>query len=358
LSTAQNKRHSRDCGLLIEVSPQIHYTFSMVSTLLTADDVARQLRIKKYTVYELIKRGELPSSKVGKQVRVSQADIDSYLNSSRTGAVYTGAESVDGAGQGNSAYIPQAPGAEPAAAGDAAPPAVSSSAIIISGQDVCLDLLVNRFSVLGLGPALRSYAGCYNSLIAFYNGKVTMAAAHLWDSESGAYNYPFIRHLLPGVPVGVLRLAGRMQGFYVKKGNPLGIKDWKDLTLPGLTMINRERGCGTRILLDQKLAVLGIDASAIEGYNREASSHMACASTVAKGGAGLSLGCERGSESISGVQFIPLQLEWYDLVFRLADKNTAVIKALLSYVISGEFKQDMKTLGGYDLSGTGIYKEM
>ncbi|MDR3201367.1 MAG: helix-turn-helix transcriptional regulator [Spirochaetales bacterium] len=307
----------------------------MEQELLTAEDVAKLLRIKKYTVYELIKRGELPSSKVGKQVRVSRTDISRYLEAGKTG----------------SAFPRPAPPADSAAEN---PPA--SSAVIISGQDMCLDLIVNKIAEAGV-PVLRSYSGCYNSLYALYNGKVTMASSHLWDAQTDTYNYPFIQHLLPGLRVGILRLAGRMQGLYVKKGNPLGIRDWKDLVRPDVTLINREKGCGTRILLDQKLKLLGITASDIKGYTRESSSHMVCASTVAKGGAGAGCGCERGAETLPGVDFIPLQLEWYDLVFRLADKYTPALQTILSYVSSADFRQDLEMMRGYDVSQTGRYEE-
>jgi putative molybdopterin biosynthesis protein len=336
--------------------------------------VARQLRIKKYTVYELIKRGELPSSRVGKQVRVSQEDIDRYLRAGRTGALPgKGGPHLDGEGKyggeggmaGHSGPAvfqrafpapPFAPLSAPPFAPEAAPEPVEPP-LILGGQDACLDLFVSRFSALGLGPALRSYAGCYNGLIALYHGRITMAAAHLWDSETDSYNYPFIRRLLPGLPVGVFRLAGRMQGFYVKKGNPLGIWDWRDLARPGISLINRERGCGTRILLDQKLRLLGIDAKLIQGYTRESTSHMACAGIVSRGGADIGCGCERGAESIAGAEFVPLQLEWYDLVFRLQDRDAPVVKALISYISKGEFKQDLALMGGYDLSQTGNYAE-
>jgi putative molybdopterin biosynthesis protein len=184
-----------------------------------------------------------------------------------------------------------------------------------------------------------------------------MAASHLWDGETDSYNYPFIRRLLPGLPVGVFRLAGRMQGFYVQKGNPLGIRDWQDLARPEITMINRERGCGTRILLDQKLRLLGIDAKNIRGYTRESTSHLACAGIVSRGGADIGCGCERGAGSITGADFIPLQLEWYDLVFRLPDRDTPIVKALISYISKNEFKQDLSLMGGYDLSQTGNYVE-
>ncbi|MDR3337582.1 MAG: helix-turn-helix transcriptional regulator [Treponema sp.] len=307
----------------------------MESNLLTAEDVAKQLRIKKYTVYELIKRGEFPSSKVGRQMRISQSDIDLYLQANKTGVH----------------PLPQeTPNEEPLSKKNNAGP------VIICGQDACLDLFLTQLGRTG-EFVLRSFMGCYNGLIALYNGRITMATAHLWDSETDTYNYSFIRFLLPGLPVGVLRLAGRMEGFYVKKGNPLNIWNWKDLARPEITMINRERGCGARILLDQKLLTLGINAAKIRGYTQEISSHMVCASAVAKSDADVGIGCERGAESIAGVEFIPLQLEWYDFIFRLEDRETHAVKTIVSYATGEEFKRDLLSMGGYDISQTGAYRE-
>jgi putative molybdopterin biosynthesis protein len=317
----------------------------MEPRLLTAEDVARQLRIKKYTVYELIKRGELPSSRVGKQVRVSQGDIEKYLAAGRTGP-------------GRIERIrEETEDAQERSPGETEVAAAPVRQVIISGQDRCLDLLLAKIGSETGAAVLRSYTGCYNSLIALYFGKITMAAAHLWDAETDTYNYPFIRRLLPGLPAGVLRLAGRMQGFYVKAGNPLGIGGWGDLARPELTMVNREQGCGTRILLDQKLAGLGIARETIRGYNRESSSHLACAGIIARGGADLACGCEGAAADLAGVDFIPLQLEWYDFVFRLADRLLPAVKAVLAYVDSGEFRRDLEIMGGYDLSQTGHYEE-
>jgi len=310
----------------------------MELTLLTANDVAKELRIKKYTVYELIKRGELPSSRVGKQLRVSRQDIERYLRGSRTGP---------GGG-------PLPPDAVPLGL----PPMASLPALgvaVISGQDRCVDLLAARAEGAG-ERTLRSCAGCHDSLIALYHGKVTMAASHLWDAATGEYNGPFIQRLLPGVPAGALRLAGRMQGLYVRKGNPLGICGWEDFARNGLRMINRERGSGTRALLDQKLRLLGIDTERILGYDREASHHVACAGAVARGDADVGCGCEAAAQSISAVDFVPLQLEWYDLVFPLSARLVPAVRIILDYVQSGDFKRDLETIGSYEVSQTGLLR--
>jgi putative molybdopterin biosynthesis protein len=317
--------------------------------LLTVEDVAKQLRIAKFTVYELIKRGELPSSKVGKQVRISQEDIENYLKKTRTGPRF------DDAGRKSAVDVLGEPEPGPASAPGfpAGPP---GRAIIISGQDRCIDFLLARMTEAGETP-YRSFMGCYNGLNALYLDRVTMAAAHLWDAETGEYNYPFIRRLLPGMPVGVLRLAGRMEGFYVKKGNPWGIHGWEDLARPDITLINREKGSGVRILLDQKLRIMGIHPGTVKGYTREATNHVICAGIVAQSGADIGCGCQAGTERIADLDFIPLQLEWYDLVFRLMDKNSPAVEAVITYVCSDAFKRDLAMLGWYDVSQTGFYRE-
>jgi putative molybdopterin biosynthesis protein len=120
-------------------------------------------------------------------------------------------------------------------------------------------------------------------------------------------------------------------------------------------MINREKGCGTRVLLDQKLMLSGINPLSVNGYNRESTSHLACASTVAKGGADVACGCEKGASGLVNVDFIPLQQEWYDLAFRAEDRFAPLVSDVLNYAASREFKNDLEALGGYDVSQTGVF---
>jgi putative molybdopterin biosynthesis protein len=300
--------------------------------LYTAEDVAQILRIKKYTVYEIIKRGELPFTKVGKQIRVSKDDLELYLRQDK----------------------PEEDTVRPSAHDTYELPArasANSSDVILCGQDICLDLLLGSGNLRN--HVLRSYVGCYNSLFSLYHRDVSMVAAHLWDMDTDTYNLPYVKKMMPGTPFGIIRLAGRKQGLYVKKGNPKDLQDWKDFARSDVVMINREKGCGTRILLDQKLIKHGIDAERIDGYHRESGSHLGCASIVAKGGADVACGCESGMGSIAGVEFIPLQLEWYDLVFLAADQHRPIIRDILAYAVSPAFKKDLDALGGYDISQTG-----
>ncbi|MDR3309824.1 MAG: substrate-binding domain-containing protein, partial [Oscillospiraceae bacterium] len=233
--------------------------------------------------------------------------------------------------------------------------------IIIAGQDACLDMLINHASEnrsKGSPQLLRSQVGSYNGLYAMYSGRTTASAAHLWDAATDTYNYPYISRLLPGVRTAALRLCGRTQGAYVKRGNPKGIRSWEDLKNPDVRLINRERGSGTRILLDQKLRLLGIEPDAITGYGTESSSHLSIVSAVAVGIADVGFGCENPAKSVDGVEFIPLQLEWYDLVIRQSDLEKPLVREIVDFGGSAGFRAMLEAVGGYDLSQSGVYAEL
>lgn len=112
-----------------------------------------------------------------------------------------------------------------------------------------------------------------------YHGKVDLATAHLWDEKSGTYNLPYIEKLLPGIEVTVVRLFGRTTGLYVPAGNPKGVEGISALTRSDLVMVNRERGSGVRVLVDEKRKAMGLSPRQIRGYDDERTSHI----TVAAG---------------------------------------------------------------------------
>jgi putative molybdopterin biosynthesis protein len=185
-----------------------------------------------------------------------------------------------------------------------------------------------------------------------------MAAVHLWDSDSGNYNVAFVRHLLPGISAILINLAMRMQGFYVKANNPKNIKNWNDLIRPEIQFVNREKGSGTRVLLDEKFRQLGYDRFLIQGYEREELSHLAVASAVARGEADVGLGNQKAAMQVREIEFIPLQRERYDLVIKKEDWSTAWYKAVINIINSNEYINELKGLGDYDLSETGNIIEL
>jgi putative molybdopterin biosynthesis protein len=302
------------------------------NTVLTPQEVADILKIAKNTVYELIKRGELNAYKVGKKVRVDLQDLEDYKNKTKKPA----RQSAEPKTVYSETIISKSRG------------------FIISGQDILLDVLVRHLNDQPYNlETLRSHEGSYNGLYALYQDRVQAATAHLWDSDTGEYNVPYVRRMLPGIPTVIIRLAGRTQGFYVPRGNPLGISTWEDLKRPDLTIVNREKGSGVRVLLDEHLKKLGIFGKMIKGYENECASHLAVASAVARGEADLGIGNEKASLQVNEIDFIPLQPEKYDLVFKKENLNEPPFKAVLEILRSRAFKQELEGIGGYDLTETG-----
>lgn len=305
----------------------------MADDLLTAQEAADYLKVKKTTVYELVKRGDLPSSKIGKQLRIPRAALEGM-----TGA----------------------PHPQPAA--PAKPPLREDGrhSVILCGQDGSLDLIANHVTATAGNGAviLRSHAGSYNSLTMLYHGKVDMATAHLWDEKSGTYNLPYIEKLLPGMEVTVVRLFGRTTGIYTARGNPKGIEGIDALGRADLVLANREKGSGARVFIDEKRKALGLSSRQIRGYEDERTSHLTVAAAVADGEADYGFGAEAAARQVNGVDFIPLQLEWYDLVLPSSRQNEPPFRAVLDYVASSRFRRALGQTGHYDLSQTGTIFEL
>lgn len=309
---------------------------------LTPQEVADILKITKNTVYELIKRGELNAYKVGKKLRIDMNDIEAYKNRARGPKDPLPAS---GDGRPSSQFRPQLPN-------DDVP---RNTGFVICGQDALLDILSRYLEQHPRGTqALRSYVGSYNGLYALYQGRVQVATAHLWDGDSDRYNIPYVRRMLPGTPAIIVHLACRVQGFYVARGNPKGISGWEDLRREDITIVNREKGSGTRVLLDEHLRIMHTSTNAVSGYENECSSHLAVASTVARGEADLGMGNEKAGLQVKGVDFIPLQTERYELVMKREDMNKPPFEAILDILRSSEFKAELLGIGGYDLKETGL----
>jgi putative molybdopterin biosynthesis protein len=311
-------------------------------TVLTPQEVADILKITKNTVYELIKREELNAYRVGKKVRVDMKDVEEYKNRTKTFA----------SKPKTAPQPPVQPQVQTTPSGEI--PYLENS-FVICGQDMILDNLAQHLRSVPecTQQVLRAYEGSYNGLHALYMGKAQIATAHLWDGATNTYNIPYVRAMVPGTPALVIHLACRMQGFYVQKGNPLDITTWKDLAEKELTMINREKGSGTRILLDEHLKLLSVRGDTIQGYKRESMSHLAVATTVARKGADVGIGNEKSALQVADIDFIPLQRERYELVMKAEDLHTPPFQALLKIIRSDEFRFELESLGGYDTAELG-----
>lgn len=303
----------------------------------TTQEVAKLLKISKLTVYDLIKKGELSSYRVGKQMRVDAADLEAYKERSKSGHV----------------QIPRMGLDEPDVR-QPSQPNLTGRSLVITGQDVSLDILAKYMegSLYGFRP-LRAYVGSLDSLISMYRGESDIVSTHLLDGDTGEYNLPYIRKLLTGFSYLVVNLVSRSAGFYVQKGNPKKIKSWADLERPELRFSNREKGSGARVLLEEQLRLHGIPAKQLAGYEAEENNHLAVAGKVASGIADVGIGIEKAAYLVGGVDFIPLVQERYDLVMLKKKENEGWIKLVIDILQSQVFQNELGSIQGYDLSLTG-----
>ncbi|WP_343008918.1 helix-turn-helix transcriptional regulator [Clostridium celatum] len=310
---------------------------------LTPLEVAELLKITKNTVYELIKRGEIPSYKIGKKIRIDKHDVEDYINSQKNNIKLSNAYKNDistysFSNDNNNISLNNK----------------SHTDLIIAGQDIILDILARYIEeVIPDLNVLRSYKGSYNGLYDLYNNKVSIASCHLWDGDNDDYNINYVKRLLPGIPCVIINLAYRLQGFYVTKGNPLNISSFEDLLNKNVKFVNREKGSGVRVLLDEKLRLLKINSNNINGYYNEETSHLAVASKVARGDANVGIGNKKASMQVENIDFIPVQTERYDLIIKENDLNNPIYKTIISIIQSEKFKNELLGIGGYDLKDLG-----
>ena len=299
---------------------------------LSTQEVAEILHVSKSTIYDLIRRGEIHSYKIGRKVRFTQDDVDAYIARSRHEHSTRPVKNIDT----HSTLLTPAKQEQPE--------------LIISGQDVVLDILANYLQQEGVNTA-RTYLSSFEGVLSLYQGNVHVVACHLFDGFD--YNASFVRSLMPGIPAVLVNVSYRTQGFYVQKGNPRNIKGWMDLARPDLTILNRRVGSSSRILLDTQLKRLGISASGIRGYDHIMKSHLTMAAAVAAGEADLAIGTERISRQMEGLDFIPLLEERLDLVVKKEMMETEAVQKLLAVLRSPAFRGEVSQFSGNDYRDLG-----
>ena len=260
---------------------------------LSTQEVADILHVSKSTIYDLIRKGEIHSYKIGRKVRFTQDDVDAYIARSRHEHSTRPVRNVDT----HSTLL--------------TPDQKNQPELIISGQDVVLDILANYLQAEGINAA-RTYLSSFEGLLSLYQDNVHVVACHLFDGFD--YNTSFVRSLMPGIPAVLVNVSYRTQGFYVQKGNPKRIKGWSDLGRADISVLNRRVGSSSRILMDTQLKRLGIPASSVKGYDRIMKSHLTMAAAISAGEADLAIGTERISRQIDNLDFIPLLEERFDFV--------------------------------------------
>jgi len=231
------------------------------------------------------------------------------------------------------------------------PEEIEHTIFVIGSHDLTLDLVSQHLSVKNR-RLVSVNVGSQGGLVALRRGETHLAGTHLLDPQTGEYNLSSIRQYLPGMPVRVIRWVGREQGLLVKPGNPKGIQSLVDLARADVRFVNRQRGAGTRVLLDYHLSKLGLNPDTISGYGLEEYTHLSVAAAVSSGRADTGLGIAAAAQAL-GLDFIPLYAEQYDLVFPRSYLEEPLLAPLFELAQDVHFRQAVAALPGYTVSEMG-----
>ncbi len=232
------------------------------------------------------------------------------------------------------------------------PPAeIKNTIFCIGSHDVALDLLARHLSHAGR-RLISANVGSQGGLMALRKDEAHVAGSHLLDPRTGKYNFPYLAHYAGDLPVRLVTLTHRSQGLMVRRGNPMGLGCIADLAGPDVRFINRQRGAGTRVLLDYQLSLLGIPAERIMGYNQEEYTHLAVAAAVASGRADCALGIAAAAQALD-LDFVPLFQERFDLVIPEKYWYSELLAPLLAALKDPGFRKAVAALPGYDIAQMG-----
>lgn len=226
-----------------------------------------------------------------------------------------------------------------------------NSIFAIGSHDMTLDLL-SQYLFIHHRRLISANVGSLGGLVALKRGEAHIAGSHLLDPKTGIFNLSYIERYLSGIPVKVIDLVGREQGLILRKGNPKSIHQLQDLAQSGVRFVNRQRGAGTRVLLDYHLEKLMVDPEKIAGYEREEFTHLAVAAAVASGKADCGLGITAAAHALD-LDFIPLFHEKYQLIIPDQFYNDPLLSPLYEILADQDFRREVSTLPGYDVSSMG-----
>ena len=225
--------------------------------------------------------------------------------------------------------------------------------VVIGSHDPLLDELAdllhrndNRLYLSG------THVGSMGGLMAIRRGEAHAGGCHLLDVETGLYNRSFLRKYFPAGDVKLVSCVGRTQGLMLAHGNPIGITGIADLTRDGVRYVNRQKGSGTRILIDYLLGREGISPESVYGYEREELTHTSVAAQIASGSADAGMGIYSAAK-LYGLDFLPICTEEYDLVIPDSAWDTPQVRALIEALKSEQFARRISEMGGYTLDRPG-----
>jgi putative molybdopterin biosynthesis protein len=227
---------------------------------------------------------------------------------------------------------------------------IDRAVLAMGSHDPMLDLLSQHLMTAHSIRLVSANVGSMGGLVALRRGEAHLAGSHLLDEETGEYNVRYVQQHLRKQPVKLITFAHREQGLIVPRGNPKGVQSLDDL--PNLNYVNRQRGAGTRLLLDYELKQRGIAPEDVNGYEREEYTHLAVAAAVATGIADCGLGVRSAAIALD-LDFVPVGWERYDLVIPERHMEHPGVQALVAMLENDNFLRDLANQPGYDTRETG-----
>lgn len=218
--------------------------------------------------------------------------------------------------------------------------------VIGSNDPVLKNIFSQPYGPLSAPPCVFLDLDSLEGLVKLREGVCEMATVHLLETRNGEYNRSYISHFFPGEAMALIRLYRRTGGLIVQAGNPLQIHKIEDLARPGVCLINRERGAGTRVWLDYALETLGITRAQVIGYANEAHSHDEVAAAIAHGAADVGIGLPTSALKY-GLTFIPLFEEPYDLALSQKALTDPRFSRFFDYISLKPFQERVQSHAGY-----------
>lgn len=223
---------------------------------------------------------------------------------------------------------------------------IKETLVSIGSHDLIMDILADMMSLTS------GHVGSMGGILAMKRGECHIAPIHLLDEERGDYNKSYVEKYFSDKDMAIIKGVKRQQGFILKKGNPENIENFSDLTKEGVVYANRQRGAGTRVLLDYHLKEDGINPEDINGYDRELSTHMAVATAVKTGSATVGLGIYSAARALD-LDFKALTFEDYDFLVEKEKLDDERVVHFIDILKSKEFQNRVEKLGGYEFKDTG-----
>ncbi len=300
----------------------------MEKEMLTAREAAAYLNLNEKIIYRLVREGRVPGARITGKWTFSRSQLREWIESHSLEVI------------GSFPFLPTSK---------------AKNALFIAGSD---DLLLGRVlarilhaecpELLAFYATLGSQAG----IRAIREGRAHLAGVHLYHPQSGEYNLPFLGDFPPKERPLVFNLAYRNQGWMFRpKGSPV-FQGAADFLQPGTRLINRERGSGTRVLLDYLLAKDGIDSKKVVGYTNEVYTHLEVGLAILKGEADVGLGIQPVAEFL-GLRFLPITAERYDLLVPQGNLSMEPVRIFFNLLHSRRFLKEARALPGYDLKDSG-----